>query len=93
MIFAREAYATRERAVRASWEIKVEFIGGEAQTWLEKNSRTIRGFFGSTRLKAGAAVMDRDPLAQPRSAMACCARSARILPLNLEMAKCIVATP
>jgi hypothetical protein len=37
MSFAREAYATKEAALRDSRAMKVDFIRGEAETWLEKN--------------------------------------------------------
>jgi hypothetical protein len=37
MTFAREAYATKEQALRDARAMKVDFIRGEAETWLAKN--------------------------------------------------------
>ena len=45
MTFAREAYATKDAAVKDSRAMKVDFIRGEAETWLEKKGPNNQDIF------------------------------------------------
>jgi len=39
MVFDREAYVSKEEAIRASREMRVDFIRGEAEDYLQGNKR------------------------------------------------------
>jgi len=44
-VFAREAYASKESAIAASREMKVDFIRGEAENYLQANTQNANQIF------------------------------------------------
>ena len=44
-VFAREAYASKENAIAASREMKVDFIRGEAENYLQANTQNANQIF------------------------------------------------